>query len=195
MTSRHRAGYPPAVTTTLPPLPPDVADLLRAVDAPPRLVAHLALVHQVAEEIADFCAREGLVFDGGAVRYGAATHDIGKTVHPEELSAPGSRHEAAGHALLLSRGVPEHLARFARSHASWGEPGVTVEELLVSLADKAWKNKRVQDLEDRVVDRLAAAGGRERWEAFLALDDLLTRIGEDAPRRLAVQAAHPVRTG
>ncbi|MFJ6620303.1 HDIG domain-containing metalloprotein [Kitasatospora sp. NPDC091335] len=183
------------MTTTLPPLPPDVAGLLRAVDAPPRLVAHLALVHQVAEEIADFCAREGLVFDGGAVRYGAATHDIGKTVHPEELSAPGSRHEAAGHALLLSHGVPEHLARFARSHASWGEPGVTVEELLVSLADKAWKNKRVQDLEDHVVDRLAAAGGRERWEAFLALDGLLTRIGEDAPRRLAVQAAHPVRTG
>ncbi|MFE4975444.1 hypothetical protein ACFRAR_25500 [Kitasatospora sp. NPDC056651] len=44
-----------------------------------------------------------------------------------------------------------------------------------------------------MVDRLAAAGGRERWEAFLALDDLLTAIGEDAPRRLAVQAAHPLR--
>ncbi|MFJ6379143.1 HDIG domain-containing metalloprotein [Kitasatospora sp. NPDC092039] len=182
------------MTESLPPLPPDVADLLRAVDAPPRLVAHLALVHEAAEEIADFCAREGLAFDREAVRYGAATHDIGKVLHPGELSGPGSLHEAAGHRLLLSHGVPEHLARFARSHASWGGPGVTVEELLVSLADKAWKNKRVQDLEDRVVD-LLAAGGRERWEAFLALDDLLTRIGEDAPRRLAVQAAHPVRTG
>ncbi|MFD8756214.1 HDIG domain-containing metalloprotein [Kitasatospora sp. NPDC059577] len=181
------------MTTTLPPLPAGAADLLRDLDAPPRLVAHLALVHEVAEEIADFCAGEGLEFDREAVRYGAATHDIGKTVHPEELSGPGSAHEAAGHALLLARGVPERLARFARSHASWGGPGVTVEELLVSLADKAWKNKRVQDLEDRVVDRLAAATGRERWEALLALDDLLTRIGEDAPRRLAVQAAHPVR--
>ncbi|MFJ7907639.1 HD domain-containing protein [Kitasatospora sp. NPDC096204] len=181
--------------TALPPLPPDVADLLRALDAPPRLVAHLALVHQVAEEITGFCAREGLVFDREAVLYGAATHDIGKTVHPEELSAPGSRHEPAGHALLLAHGVPEHLARFARTHASWDGPGVTVESLLVSLADKAWKDKRVRDLEDLVVERLAAAGGRERWEVFLALDDLLTRIGEEAPRRLAVQAAHPVRTG
>ncbi|GHF68347.1 phosphohydrolase [Kitasatospora xanthocidica] len=183
------------MTTTLPPLPPGVADLLRAVDAPPRLVAHLALVHEVAELIADFCAGEGLEFDREAVRYGAATHDIGKTIHTEELSAPGSAHEAAGHALLLAHGVPERLARFARSHASWAGPGVTVEELLVSLADKAWKNKRVPDLEDRVVDRLAAATGRERWEAFLALDDLLTRIGEDAPRRLGVQAGYPVRTG
>ncbi|MEV7774159.1 HDIG domain-containing metalloprotein [Kitasatospora sp. NPDC086791] len=181
--------------SSLPPLPAEVADLLRALDAPPRLVAHLALVHEVAERIAEFCADAGLEFDRAAVRYGAATHDIGKTVHPEELSAPGSAHEAAGHALLLARRVPERLARFARSHASWGEPGVTVEELLVSLADKAWKNKRVPDLEDRVVDRLAAATGRERWEAFLALDDLLAGIGEDAPGRLAVQAAHPVRTG
>ncbi|MGW3074801.1 HD domain-containing protein [Kitasatospora sp. NPDC001132] len=181
--------------TALPPLPPDVAELLRALDAPPRLVAHLALVHEVAEEITGFCAREGLVFDREAVLYGAATHDIGKTVHPEELSAPGSRHEPAGHALLLAHGVPEHLARFARTHASWGGPGVTVESLLVSLADKAWKDKRVRGLEDLVVERLAAAGGRERWEVFLALDDLLSRISEDAPRRLAVQAAHPVRTG
>ncbi|MFF2547588.1 HD domain-containing protein [Kitasatospora sp. NPDC058063] len=182
-------------TTDLPPLPPGVAELLRAVDAPPRLVAHLALVHEVAGEIVGFCARAGLAFDHEAVLYGAATHDIGKTVHPEELSAPGSLHEPAGYALLLARGVPEHLARFARGHASWDGPGVTVESLLVSLADKAWKNKRVPDLEDLVVERLAAAGGQERWEAFLALDDLLTRIGEDAPRRLAVQAAHPVRTG
>ncbi|MER7844839.1 HD domain-containing protein [Kitasatospora sp. NPDC096077] len=180
---------------SLPPLPPDVAELLRTVDAPPRLVAHLALVAEVAERIAEFWAGQGLDLDRAAVRFGAATHDIGKAVHPEELSAPGSAHEPAGYALLLAHGVPEPLARFARSHASWGEPGTTTEELLVSLADKAWKNQRVQDLEDRVVDRLAAATGRERWEAFLALDDLLTRIGEDAPRRLALQAAHPVRTG
>ncbi|WP_347568567.1 hypothetical protein [Kitasatospora aureofaciens] len=32
-----------------------------------------------------------------------------------------------------------------------------------------------------MVDRLAEATGRERWEAFLALDDLLTTIGEDSP--------------
>lgn len=177
----------------LPPLPPSAAELLDSLDVAPRLRAHLALVHEVAVTLADFCAAAGPDVDREALLFGAATHDIGKTVHPEELSAPGSAHEPAGHALLRERGVPERLARFARSHASWGELGVTLEELLVSLADKAWKNSRVRDLEDRVVDRLAAATGRERWEVFLDLDDLLTRIGDDAPRRLAVQAAHPVR--
>ncbi|MFD7454334.1 hypothetical protein [Kitasatospora sp. NPDC059827] len=79
------------MTTDLPPLPTDVAELLRSVDAPPRLVAHLALVHQVAEQVVEFCAAEGLAFDHHAVRYGAATHDIGKVVHPEELSGPAGR--------------------------------------------------------------------------------------------------------
>ncbi|MGA5819203.1 HD domain-containing protein [Kitasatospora sp. NPDC094028] len=182
------------MTTTLPPLPPEAAELLAQAGAPPRLLAHLALVHEVAELIAGFCERQGLPFDREAVLFGAATHDIGKTVHPEELTAPGSAHEPAGYALLRARGVPERLARFAGGHGRWDGPGTTVEDLLVSLADKAWKNKRVRDLEDRVVERLAAATGQQPWEAFLALDDLLTGIGEDAPRRLAVQAAHPVRT-
>ncbi|MFE2409643.1 hypothetical protein ACFXDE_15000 [Kitasatospora sp. NPDC059408] len=44
-----------------------------------------------------------------------------------------------------------------------------------------------------MVERLATATGRAPWEVFLDLDDLLTRIGDDAPRRLAVQAAYPVR--
>ncbi|MFJ9694590.1 HD domain-containing protein [Kitasatospora sp. NPDC101183] len=178
--------------TTPPPLPPDVADLLAGAGAPPRLVAHLALVREVAERIAAFCEEQGLEFDREAVLFGAATHDIGKTVHPEELSVPGSAHEPAGYALLRERGVPERLARFARTHGTWDAPGVTVEDLLVSLADKVWKDKRVRDLEDLVVARLAAATGREPWETFLALDDQLTAIGEDAPRRLGVQAAHPV---
>ncbi|WP_406196662.1 HD domain-containing protein [Kitasatospora sp. NBC_01560] len=180
--------------TDLPPLPAAAARLLEAVGAPPRLVAHLSLVHQVAEAITDWCTAccPGLALDREAVLFGAATHDIGKTVHPEELSGPGSAHEPAGHALLLARGVPERLARFAATHASWGGPGITVEELLVSLADQAWKNSRVRDLEDRVVDRIATAAGRERWEVFLELDDLLTRIGDDAPGRLAVQAEHPL---
>ncbi|TYC68533.1 HD domain-containing protein [Streptomyces sp. CB01881] len=176
-------------------MPAAAARLLEAVAAPPRLVAHLGLVHEVARTVADWCAAAcpALVLDREAVLFGAATHDIGKAVHREELAAPGSAHERAGYELLLAHGVPERLARFARTHARWGEPGVTVEDLLVSLADKAWKNSRVRDLEDRVVDRLATAGRREPWEVFLELDDLLTRIGDDAPRRLAVQAAHPVR--
>jgi len=61
------------------------------------------------------------------------------------------------------------------------------------VADKVWKGKRVTDLEELLVDRLADATGRERWSVFLDLDDILDEIAADADRRLAFQSTHPVR--
>jgi hypothetical protein len=130
--------------------------------------------------------------DRDAVLFGAATHDVGKIRHPDELSGPGSRHEQAGYELLLEQGVEQSLARFARTHASWGAADIGINDLLVSLADKIWKAKRVPDLEQLVVDRLAVATGQEPWEAFMALDDVLDRIAADAGRRLAFQSSFPV---
>ncbi|MFI6287973.1 HD domain-containing protein [Streptomyces sp. NPDC051018] len=177
------------------PLPPAVAGLLRELDAPPRLAAHLRAVHDVAHQLLDWTDRHcpGLVVDREAVLFGAATHDIGKTVHTAELSGPGSCHEEAGRKLLLARGVRPEWARFAATHASWTDPGVSAEDLLVSLADKVWKNKRVPELEDLVIARVLEAGGGERWEAYLALDDILCLIGDGADERLAFQASFPVR--
>ncbi|MFJ8106108.1 HD domain-containing protein [Streptomyces sp. NPDC096132] len=176
------------------PLPVSVAGLLAELGAPPRLVAHLRAVHEVAAQLVDWLARHRpeLAVDREAVLFGAATHDVGKVLHREELSGPGSRHEEAGRELLLARGTAPELARFAGSHASWHAPGAGVEDLLVSLADKVWKNKRVADLEDLVVAELSRAGGRPVWEEFLALDEFLTAVGEGADLRLAWQAAHPV---
>lgn len=77
-----------------------------------------------------------LAFDRDAVLFGAATHDIGKTVHPGELSGPGSAHEEAGRQLLLDCGISPELARFAATHASWTRPGTRTEDLMVSMADK-----------------------------------------------------------
>lgn len=176
------------------PLPDRVARLLSGLECPPRLAAHLRAVHDVAHQLADWAGRHrpALSFDRDAVLFGAATHDIGKTVHVRELSGPGAAHEEAGRALLLSLGVGAGLARFAATHASWTGPGVGPEDLLVSLADKIWKNKRVPDLEDLVVARLAEATGRPAWEEFVALDDVLSRIGDGADERLAFQASFPV---
>ncbi|MFI8961683.1 HD domain-containing protein [Streptomyces sp. NPDC053493] len=176
------------------PLPHPVADLLAALAAPPRLVAHLRAVHDVAAQLVEWTGQRhpALQFDRAAVLFGAATHDIGKTLHRGELSGPGSDHEAAGRDLLLAHGVDARLARFAASHASWDAPDVGFEDLLVSLADKVWKNKRVPGLEDLVVGQLAQAGGRERWEVFLELDDELGRIGDEAGARLGFQAAQAV---
>ncbi|MES5818507.1 HD domain-containing protein [Streptomyces sp. RG80] len=176
------------------PLPDRAAELLRKLDAPPRLAAHLRAVHDVAYRVVEWVSRRhpALPLDREAVLFGAATHDIGKTAHVAELSGPGSSHEETGRDLLLSHGVPPHLARFAATHATWTEPDIGVEDLLVSVADKVWKNKRVPELEDLLVRRLAEASGRTVWEEFLELDDLLTTVGEGADARLAFQGSYPV---
>ncbi|MGO1051253.1 HD domain-containing protein [Crossiella sp. CA198] len=176
------------------PLPGPAADLLTSLDAPPRLAAHLRLVHEVAAQLADWltAAHPAAGFDRTAVLFGAATHDIGKTEHVEELSGPGSRHEQAGYELLLTFGVPEEFARFARTHGDWTQPGIAFADLVVSLADKVWKAKRVPELEQLVVARLAALG-QPPWQVFLDLDEELTRIGAGADERLAFQNRYPVR--
>ena len=184
----HDATDPP-----LRPLPDQAAQLLRDLQAAPRLAAHLRVVHDVAHQLVGWVTQQypTLRVDPEAVLFGAATHDIGKTAHIAELSGPGSAHEQAGRELLLAHGISNELARFAATHASWTESGITIEDLLVSVADKIWKNKRVPDLEDLVVTRLAEASGRTPWEEFLALDDILTSIGNGADQRLAFQASYP----
>ncbi|MFE9500171.1 HD domain-containing protein [Streptomyces collinus] len=175
-------------------LPERAAAQLAGVDAPPRLVAHLRAVHDVAARLVEWVRRRcpALELDAEAVLFGAATHDIGKALYPAELSGPGARHEEAGRELLLGHGVEARLARFAATHASWTAPGAGAEDLLVSLADKVWKNKRVSELEDLVVARLAGADGRAAWEWFMELDEVLTEIGDGADRRLAYQMSHPL---
>lgn len=67
-----------------------------------------------------------------------------------------------------------------------------LEDLLVSLADKVWKGRRVTDLEQLVVDRLADITGQAPWQTFLDLDDVLADLAAGADHRLAFQAEHPV---
>ena len=164
------------------PLPAPAAELLRALDAPARLGAHLRVVHDVAWSLTDALGRRrpDLEFDTTAVLFGAATHDIGKVVHVAELAGPGSLHEAAGEELLLRYGVPAHLARFAAGHSSWTAPDATLDDLLVSLADQIWKGNRVPALENRVT------------EATGHLTDVLDTLATDAPQRLAFQSLHPI---
>jgi hypothetical protein len=173
-------------------LPAEVTALLLQRQAPPRLAAHLRAVHDVAHELTTWLATYSttVTFDRDAVLYGAATHDIGKIIHVEELSAPGSLHEKAGRQLLLDAGVAPGLARFAATHASWTESGITVEDLVVSLADKIWKGKRVRDLEQLLVDHLTIASGKEAWQVFLELDDQLGKVAESADARLGFQNAY-----
>src|SRR5258708_18008299 len=85
-------------------LPPEVDELLHQLGAPPRLVAHLTLVHDVSCLLT---ARldamwPTLTYDRRAVRQGAALHDIGKIVHRAELTHPRHTHQLARPELLQS---------------------------------------------------------------------------------------------
>src|SRR5438128_21686 len=92
-------------------LPTQVEHLLVLLAAPPRLVAHLALVHHVAGQLTERVSQDWplLDYDREAVLLGAATHDIGKIVYRDELIHPGKHHEEVGEEILLEQGfAPRH---------------------------------------------------------------------------------------
>ena len=169
---------------------PDLAVRLCAkAGAPPRLLTHLTIVHDVAASICDslHASFPKLVYDGDTVRMGAALHDIGKAFHPGELSGPGSLHENAGEQFLLAEGVSVSVARIARTHEQWrGEASRCLEDLLVALADKAWRAGREEQLETLIVDAIAAADSIPPWEAFSAFDRIVRSIAANADARIAM---------
>jgi hypothetical protein len=172
-------------------LPEDAERVLRQLDAPPHLAAHLLLVHDVAAQLFEGLERLGLAdtIDGHAICFGAATHDIGKVRLQAELSGPGQHHEELGALLLLEAGVPAHLARFARTHGAWpGQYDLPIEDLLVVLADTCWKGKRDHALEEQIAVLLSAKTGRDHWEVLLTLDELVEQIASEADERLTWQA-------
>lgn len=172
----------------LAPLPREVAALLRELHAPPRLIAHLTLVHDVARTLTARldAAWPALVYDRESVWMGAALHDIGKVAYPEELTQPGHAHEAAGEALLLDRGLPKALARFARTHAQWIDG--SLEDLLVAAADTCWRGKRDERLDSALCHLIAQQTEIPQWQAFASLDDIVVGITALADQRLAWQA-------
>jgi hypothetical protein len=171
-------------------LPDDAKQLLKTLKAAPRLVAHLALVHDAAAEILDAleCRWPDLPIDRDAVMFGAATHDAGKTLHPGELIGPGSQHEADGPALLQQNGVSTERSRFARTHGTWKtEPKLALEDYLVALADHCWKGCRSEALETIIAERIAESLGIETWEAYMGLDEMVAEIANRGEERLAWQ--------
>ena len=69
------------------------------------------------------------------------------------------------------------------------------EDLLVALADNCWKGRRPGPLEEKIVETIQLASGREKWQVFSALDEILQQLTADAEARLAWQAEFPVRPG
>ena len=166
----------------------EINSVFQNLEIPQRLYAHLMIVHDVANKLLEEINRtwENLNIDKNLVLFGAATHDIGKTIYTNELSEAGHKHEQAGLQLLLSLGISEEKSKFAASHSLWSANS-TLEELLVSLADKIWKGNRVQDLEDLLIERISTETKTERWKTFSLLDSIIDDITKDADKRLSFQ--------
>ncbi len=182
-----------AANERLAELPVEVTRLFDDIRAPPRLIAHSILVHDVAKQLtASLSDKLGdLQCDLDLVHFGAATHDIGKALEPAELSRPGKAHEKLGYDWLLPRAV-EAKARFAMTHGMPADtPDLTVEDLLVMLADKVWKAKRDHQLEERLARELSQATDRDFWSVHLALNDIAEEIANGATRRLRWQGLFP----
>ena len=181
------------MTLELPPLPPAAQDLCQQLNAPPRLVVHLQLVHEAAEKLIDGLIKvfPGITLDEPAILFGAATHDLGKTMHPEELEASGEKHQENGPALLISKGVDPRLARFALTHGRWDDT-MSVEDFVVALADNVWNGRRLPDLEAILAKTIAGQTGVPEWQVFSRLDEILGEIAEGADERLAYQRSFGV---
>jgi predicted hydrolase (HD superfamily) len=164
--------------------PTEAIQLLQALKAPERLVRHVSLVSEAGEMLLAYTKRQKISLDEDWVRCGILLHDAGKIVHQEELSQKGAQHEPAGEELLLKSKVPAHIAKCCLSHARWGSMECSLEELLVALADTLWKGVRKQELELRVIDAIAAAQQKQRWDVFLGLDSLFEEIAQGGDDRL-----------
>ena len=163
----------------------DAYALLARLGATRRLLTHLQLVGEAADELLAAYASLRAPVDARLIELGVAVHDAGKITHPSELDGPGSLHEAAGEALMLAHGVLPEVARSCVLHAAWDAPGLALETLSVALADKLWKGLREPALELRVIDSVAACLRVERWDVFEPLDSAFEQIAAGGDGRLA----------
>lgn len=159
--------------------------LLRQLGAPALLIQHHRLVAEAAAQLVNglpqnLCRH----VNGKNIMIGAALHDAGKILYPDEMTGPGNMHEQAGSGLLLKNGVEPELARFCAIHSEWKQSGLTIEDLFVALADTLWKGKRIHELEELAIRRLAELAGTEIWNIFVELDTLFQAVAEQADGRL-----------
>ncbi len=162
----------------------DAYALLHDLGASQRLIHHARMVTEAANVLLKELRALGVPVDDRVVLFGAALHDAGKILHPEELSKPGSLHEQAGEAMLMARGVELAIARCCASHGAWNSPDISLEERLVALADKLWKGKREEALELLVIDEIANRLNGTRWKVFEQLDTAFEEIAARGSERL-----------
>jgi predicted hydrolase (HD superfamily) len=159
--------------------------LLRSLGAPDHLLRHVDLVGEAADQILAELQANSIKVNEQFIQIGVALHDVGKIEHPSEMTAPGNNHEPTGEQMLLAAGASPEIARVSMSHARWSQMPVSLEELIVALADKLWKGVRVPELESMVITECASRSKRDYWQLFVGLDSSFEQIADHGSDRLA----------
>ena len=159
-------------------------ELINKLGAPEHLVTHVTLVGEAADLLISALNELGVNLDFDFVRAGVVVHDIGKIIHTNEMTGPGSEHEPEGEKILIQNEISPKLARVCMSHARWNQMDCSFEELLIALSDKLWKGKRVESLELKVIDQAAQYLEKERWDLFPDLDLKFEEIASGGHERL-----------
>ena len=159
-------------------------EFLNMLQAPEQLILHVKLVGEAADILIEALEGFQCKLDFNFIRTGVAIHDIGKVVRHNEMFELGSEHEPEGQKLLLKNGASTKLARVCLSHARWQEMECSIEELIIALSDKLWKGKRVEVLEQAVIDKIAEYLGHDKWDIFTSLDTVFENIAAEGHKRL-----------
>jgi HD domain len=109
---------------------------------------------------------------------GAAIHDAGKIIFPNEINGSGNRHELEGEKYLIDLGITSHITRFCRTHPYWQDSKNTLEDLLVSLADVLWKGCRNEQLENLVIKTICNSIQKDFWDVFITADSLFEQVSD-----------------
>ena len=170
-------------------LPEIINTLLEEFEAPKRLKRHLQLVTKVADTITKEVTIhfQNLIINKNEVIFGAASHDIGKLLIQKELFEKGKKHEQAGFDFLIQHGFSKDLARFTKTHGQKDFNDLPLEDLLVILSDKIWKGKRVNELEEIIVDNISKKTQIEYWKIFTKMDNIISSISQTSEARLYIQ--------
>jgi hypothetical protein len=170
-------------------LPNKITELLEKLNSPARLKRHLQVVYSTAYELLVLIKQEwaGIDVNEELILFGAGTHDIGKIKITIELFESGKRHELEGKQLLIKLGFTESQSRFTYTHGNWQEENLALEDLLVSLADKIWKGKRVEELEEKVGHVLSNKLKITYWQVYERLDEILEQLSIGADERILWQ--------
>ena len=167
-------------------LPHRITKMLENLSAPHHLRQHLQIVYTTASELCFLLKQEwpAIEWDEELILFGAGTHDIGKAIIKNELFEKGKEHELVGEKILERFACSKRESRFARTHGNWQEDELQLEDLLVSLADKIWKGKRIEELEEKVGLALANNLNIPYWEIYEKLNHILEKLSMGADQRL-----------